>query len=267
MNLITKIAHHTANSYGTLSEAEAYFDKYGRLGDDATWDTLSINQKEYALILAAEILNTFSYRGSKVIKNQRLAFPRFTNDQLKQGYSTLDTYFDVEYTSIVSNKDLSIDSENKFIDLDTPQDVFLKYINNSLFLNQVIKVQRSGDTEYLTIKDMDNDEGNWIQVWEDIEEYTDLTTSISSLNIFGFPEQIKFAQFELAYQVVDTKIFQGTVGDASDFPVSSFNISGAITVRYRKELFTANKFENSNQIDIVYHLIGNWMSSIHGGLV
>jgi hypothetical protein len=266
MDLITIPAYHTSNSYGTLAQAEAYFSSYDRLGDSETWSDLSDNQKKYALMLAAKMLNTFKFRGEKVTRQQKLAFPRFTPYQIiTEEMTQLATFYDITFEAIVEDEELEVE-DNKFISTETSQDTFYTaFDDEELVLDQLIKVVRSG-TEYLTVVDIDAD-GAWIQVKEDIEEETDLTTTIYVSDIFGFPAEIAQAQYELAFQVVDTKIFQGTVGEETEFPVASFNIQNALSVRYSTEMFKSNKFESSGAIDIVYHLLGNWMAGVKGGVV
>jgi hypothetical protein len=264
MDLVTTFAYHTANSYGTLAEADAYFTSYDRLGSSATWDDLTDDQKKYALMLAAQVLNTFSFRGLKCTKAQKLAFPRYTRDQLNGDYAQLDSFYDITYTKVIDEEELNV-ANNRFVATNSSADEFEDYVNDGLYINQMIKVVR-GSTEYLTIKDMDID-GEWVEVNEDIEEETDLTTIIYGSDIFGYPQEVKYAQFELAYQVVDTKLFQGTVGDETEYPVWSFNISGAMTVRYKMSLSNANKFEHSAPLDIVYYLLGPWIAGTKGGLV
>jgi len=263
MALITIPAHHTSNSYGTLAQAESYFSAYDRVAYDDTWNLLSDSQKEYALIIAAKLLNTFNFRGKPVTRQQSLAFPRFTNYQVvNESKDSLATFYDIEYTKFIDEEELDV-SDNKFIDISTSADGFY----NSLYykdiqLNQIIKAVRSG-TEYLTIVDMDGD-GEWIQVKEDIEAESDLTTTLYYSDIFGYPTDVMTAQFELSFQVVNTKIFQATVGENAEKPIASFYIAGAMHVKYTNEMFKLNKFENSSALDIVYYLLGNWMAGVKG---
>jgi len=265
MDLVTTFAYHTANSYGTLAEAEAYYASYRRLGDSNTWNSLTDAQKRFALVIAAQVLNTFSFRGMKCIKNQKLAFPRYTYDQLNGDYAQLDSFYDITYEAILEDTELNV-SDNKFISTSTAANDFYEYIDDGdIVVNQMIKVVRGG-TEYLTVRDMDID-GEWIQVNETVEEESDLTTTIYTSDIFGYPEEVKYAQFELAHQVVDTKLFQGTIGAETEYPVWSFNISGAMTVRYKMSLANANKFENSMPIDIVHYLLGPWLAGVKGYVV
>ena len=265
MDLITTLAYHTANSYGTLAEAESYYSTYDRLGDSNTWNNLTDDQKKFSLVIAAQVLNTYSFRGMKCIKNQKLAFPRYTYAQLNGDYAQLDSFYDITYTSILDDIELNV-TDNKFISTSTSADDFYDYIDDDdIVINQMIKAVRGG-TEYLTIKDMDVD-GEWIQVNETIEEETDLATDIYASDIFGYPDEIKYAQFELAYQVVDTKLFQGTVGSETEYPISSFSISGATSVRYASAISNANKFENSATIDIVSYLLEPWLAGIKGYVV
>lgn len=266
MSIITIPAHHTSNSYGTLAQAEAYFTSYGRLGTTETWSDLSDNQKTYALLLAAKMLNTFNFRGLPVTRQQKLAFPRFTPYQLiTEEMTQLATFYDIEYEEIITDEELEVE-DNKFIATETSQDTFYSAFDNEyLVLDGLIKVVR-GSTEYLTVTDIDAD-GAWIQVKEDIEEESDLTTTIYTSDIFGFPDEIAQAQYELAFQVVDTRIFQATVGEDVEYPIASFNFSNALYVKYSTEMFKSNKFESSGAIDIVYYLLGTWLSGIKGGVV
>jgi predicted small secreted protein len=265
MDLITTIAHHTANSYGTLEEAEAYLLKYDRIDSGSTWNNLSDDQKKYALMIAAKVLNTFSFRGVKVNKQQKLAFPRYTDEQIDDGYAQLSSFYEIEYQTVVDGEDLTV-SDNQFVSTDSLQNTFYDYLTDgTLQINQMIKVVRS-TSEYLTLIDMDAD-GAWIEVQESVEQETDLTTSIYASNIYGIPFEVFQAQVELAFQVVDTKIFQGTIGDSTEYPVASFNISDALTVRYKHDLTAANKFENTVPLDIVFYLLGNWIAALKGRMV
>jgi len=265
MDLITTLAYHTANSYGTLAEAEAYFTSYSRLGSSETWSSLSTDQKKFALMIAAQVLNTFGFRGLKCIKNQKLAFPRYTVDQLNGDYAPLDSFYGITYTEILADTDFNV-LNNKIYATNSSLDDFYDYIDDGdLLINQMIKVDRGG-TEYFTITDMDID-GAWIEVQEDIEEETDTLADLYASDIFGFPVEVKYAQFETAYQIVDTKIFQGTVGEETERPVASFNVTGALSVRYQKELFKSNRFENSVPLDLIYYLLGPWLAGIKGYMI
>ena len=265
MDLIVTPAYHTSNSYGTLAQAEVYFTSYDRLGTSATWDDLTDTQKKFALVLAANVLNTFKFRGEKCNKQQKLAFPRISYQHLLNDYAPLASFYDIEYETIIEDTEFTV-SDNKFISTSTDADDFYDYIDDKdIQVGQLIKVVRSG-TEYLTIVDMDVD-GEWIQVKEDIEEETDVDTSIYAADLFGFPDEVMWAQFELAYQVVDTKLFQGTVGKEVDQPISSFYISGAMNVKYASEMFKINTFDNASPIDIVYYLLSDWLAGVRGATV
>ena len=266
MDLITIPAHHTSNSYGTLDQADDYFSDYSRVPSGDSWDSLSDEQKEYALFIAAKLLNTFNFRGKPVTRQQSLAFPRFTNYQVvNESKDSLATFYDIEYTKFIDEEELNV-SNNKFIDESTSADAFYtSFYNEDIKLNQIIKAVRS-TTQYLTIVDMDAD-GEWIQVKEPISAEADLTTTLYYSDIFGYPEEVRMAQFELAYQVVNTKIFQATVGENTDMPIASFYIAGAMHVKYANEMFKSNKFESSGALDLVYYLLGNWMAGIKGTTV
>jgi len=115
MDLITTLAYHTANSYGTLVEAESYYSTYNRLGDSNTWNNLTDDQKKFSLVIAAQVLNTYSFRGMKCIKNQKLAFPRYTYAQLNGDYAQLDSFYDITYTSILDDIELNVVHIHKYI--------------------------------------------------------------------------------------------------------------------------------------------------------
>jgi len=263
MNLITTPAYHTSNSYGTVEQADAYFATYSRMADDDAWLFLSDNQKEYALYIAAQLLNTISFRGKPVTLQQKLAFPRFTNYQVfTEGKTSLQTFYDIEFTSLIADVDFYV-TDNKFIDTSSSANAFYEYVTDKdINIGQLIKVVRGG-TEYLTIHDMDID-GDWIQVKEDIEEESGLTATIYVSDIYGFPDEVMWAQFEMAYQVVSTRIFQATVGENVEQPVQSFYMPGALQVRYTTEMFKTNRFENSGALDIMYSLLGNWIAGVKG---
>jgi predicted small secreted protein len=265
MDLIVTPAYHTSNSYGTLAQAESYFASYNRLGTSATWDDLSDTNKKFSLVLAANVLNTFKFRGEKCNKQQKLAFPRISPQHLLNDYAPIASFYDIEYETIIDEEELNV-TNNRFVSTSTDADDFYDAIDDKdIQVGQLIKVVR-GTTEYLTIDDMDVD-GEWIQVKEDIEEETDLTTSIYAADIFGFPNEVMYAQFELAYQVVDTKLFQGTVGKEVEQPISSFYIAGAMHVKFRDEMFKVNSFDNSSPIDIVHYLLSDWLAGVRGATV
>lgn len=266
MDLITTPAYHTSNSYGTLTQADAYFTSYNRLSASNTWDALSDNQKKFALYMAAKILNTFGFRGKPVTRQQSLAFPRYTNYQVvHEDKDSIATFYDIDYTKLIDEEDFTV-TNNRFYSTNSSADMFYNDLDDGdLLINQLLKVVR-GSTEYLTVKDIDID-GEWLEVKEDIEEETDLTTTIYASDIFGFPDEIMYAQFELAYQVVDTKIFEGTVGKETESPISSFYIAGAMHVKYRDELFKANRFENTVPMDIIYYFLGDWLAGVKGRMV
>jgi predicted small secreted protein len=226
---------------------------------------LSTNQKTYALIIGANILNTFSFRGEKCNKQQKLAFPRISPQNLLGNYSQIASFYDIEYETIIDAEELNV-SNNRFVSTNSSADEFYTAIDDKdIQIGQLLKVVRSS-TEYLTIEDMDVD-GEWIQTKEDIEEESDLTTSIYAANIFGFPTEVMYAQFELAYQVVDTKLFQGTVGEEVNQPIASFYIAGAMHVKYAAEMFKINTFDNSSPIDIVHYLLSDWLAGVRGATV
>jgi hypothetical protein len=266
MDLITTPAYHTSNSYGTLAQATTYYSTYGRLNYSSTWDNLTTDEQEYALVIAAKLLNTFNFRGIPVTRAQKLAFPRFTNYQMvHEDKTSLATFYDIEYEKIIDAEELTV-TGNKFISTNSSADMFYNYLDNeTLLINQLIKVVRGG-TEYFTVLDIDAD-GEWIEVKEAVESESDPTTTIYVSDIFGFPNEIMYAQFELANQVVDTKIFQATIGEATEKPIASFYIAGAMHVTYENELFKANKFENSVALDIVHYLLGDWLAGVKGRMV
>lgn len=64
----------TANSYETLTGANAYFD--GRPGSDA-WLDAADAEKEQALVAATTSLDARQYAGSRASGDQALAWPRY----------------------------------------------------------------------------------------------------------------------------------------------------------------------------------------------
>ena len=61
------------NSYGTVAEADTYFED--RL-DRAAWTNADDDQKSQALITATSILDDMTWTGVAVSESQTLAFPR-----------------------------------------------------------------------------------------------------------------------------------------------------------------------------------------------
>lgn len=75
MSLITRIGASSANSFVTLDQADAIMPVV--LPDDVSaWTALSTAQKEYRLVVAAQIMSYLALRGKKTYHNQALCFPR-----------------------------------------------------------------------------------------------------------------------------------------------------------------------------------------------
>lgn len=265
MEIITTPASHKSNSYLTLAQAETYLNDYGRT--NAEWDNLSDNQKKFALILAANALNTFTYKGKKVVINQSLAFPRFTNYQVvkekkKQYKSLFWATQEEELDAVVLSADIKIEN-NKLVDVSSVANCFYSsqyygYID----INQIIKVSGLSTNTYLTIKDIDND-GEWIEIKETIadEDAPSGGVDIYSTPLFGFPDEVGYAQAELAHQVISTDIFQAEIGTLPELMPESFDLGGTLSVKYGNRLFGTSKFskDQTSPLDIVYQLLGKWL--------
>ena len=270
MKIITNPAKHNSNSYITLGQAETYLNDYGRL--DSEWDNLSDNQKEFALLLAAKSLNTFSYKGKKVTTTQNLAFPRFTNYQIvKENKEQYKSFFwatrDSELTNIVSSADISI-ANNKLVS--STNSFYNPYYYGYIDINQIIKITGLSTDTYLTIKDID-DEGGWVEIKETISDETAPSggVNIQSTPLFGFPDEVGYAQAELALQVINLDIFQEEIGTLPELMPESFDLGGTLSVKYGKQLFGTSKFskDQTSPLDIVYHLLGSWLAGVGGRIV
>ena len=62
-----------ANSYVTLTEANAYFET---VPDSTTWDNKTDDQKNRSLIAATRWIDSFVYYGDRCDDGQALKFPR-----------------------------------------------------------------------------------------------------------------------------------------------------------------------------------------------
>ena len=62
-----------ANSYVTLTEANAYFET---VPDSTTWDNKTVDQKNRSLIAATRWIDSFVYYGNRCDDGQALKFPR-----------------------------------------------------------------------------------------------------------------------------------------------------------------------------------------------
>ena len=76
MALITTVGSTNANSYATLVEADIYLQLRLQSLDVSTWSTLSTDEKEFRMIMAATLLDGMRFRGIRACKTQALAFPR-----------------------------------------------------------------------------------------------------------------------------------------------------------------------------------------------
>ena len=275
MNIITTPAHRTSNSYISLADADTYLSTYGRVASSDTWNDITDDQKKLALVLAANALNTFKYRGKPVTRTQNLAFPRFTWYQInKEGKTQYKSFFwatrEEELTSIISADDISV-SSNKLTDVSSSADGFYSpYYYEDIDVNQIIKVTGLSTDTYLTVKDIDAG-GEWIEIKESIDDESVPSggVDIEATPLFGFPDEVGYAQAELAYQVINTDIFQADIGTLPDPLPESFDLGGTLSVRYGSRLFGTSKFskDQTSPLDIVYHLLGSWISSVGGGVV
>lgn len=74
MTLVTKVGGKESNSFVTLAEAETII---ATLPDDTTeWDALTDDEKEYRLILGANLMSALPLRGYRSFEGQYLCFPR-----------------------------------------------------------------------------------------------------------------------------------------------------------------------------------------------
>lgn len=80
MALVTTIGASSANSYITVAEADTILDD-AAIWDMAAWDALEDTAKEYRLLLAAALMNQFSWAAYPIYTNQALAFPRWWTDE------------------------------------------------------------------------------------------------------------------------------------------------------------------------------------------
>ena len=74
MTLVTKVGGKESNSFVTLAQAETII---ALLPDDTTeWDGLSDDEKEYRLILGANLMSSLPLKGYRSFEGQYLCFPR-----------------------------------------------------------------------------------------------------------------------------------------------------------------------------------------------
>lgn len=74
MSLNIRTGGRETDSFVTVAEADVLIEQ---LPDDSTeWQALSTAQKEYRLILAAQLVGYLPLRGYKIYRGQALAFPR-----------------------------------------------------------------------------------------------------------------------------------------------------------------------------------------------
>lgn len=275
MELKTTPARHDSNSYISLTDAESYFSSYNRLAKSETWPFLTEAQQKFALFLAAKALDTFSFRGQQVTHTQNRAFPRLSWYQINVEKETpWESFFKAtrptELTSIVDSGDIEV-SNNKLADTSSSGDAFYNpYFYEKIDINQVIKVTGLSTDEYLTIKDIAFD-GSYIEIKEDIADESVPTggVDIDATPLFGFSEEIGYAQAELAFQYVDTNVFQANINEIPEPALKSWTMGNNIEVTYQNNFWGFSKFspERVTSLDIVYMLLGDWITSVGGGVV
>jgi len=82
MSLVASVAGFNTDSYVSVAEADSYFRKRHGAGD---WFSLSAEEKESLLALAARDIDIGNYYGEKYYDNQTLQFPRDDHDTV-EGY-------------------------------------------------------------------------------------------------------------------------------------------------------------------------------------
>lgn len=162
-------------------------------------------------------------------------------------------------------------SSNKLTDTSSSADAFYDpYYYWHIDINQVIKVTGLSTDTYLTIKDIPSD-GSYLEIKETISNESAPTggVDIDATPLFGFPDEVGYAQAELAYQVVNTDIFQKDVGAMPEPLPISFELGVTLSARYGQLLFGTSKFskDQTSPLDIVYYLLGPWISAVGGRCV
>ena len=264
MELITTPAHFYANSYITLEEADSYFTTYDRVPSDSSWYNLTDTQKEYALILAAYALNTLPYKGYKVVRNQPLAFPRYSEFDVKNNfaiiYNTFDDAIDKDNLTPVA-----IDA-----DIDVSNNQFVLQVSGDSFSNikklQVIKVDGFlNNSGFFTVK---KNTDTTIMPYEKLTDEDGFNIDIYITPIPGIHDNIRQAQAEMAWQVINTTIFQKDIEDMPEPPIRRLDLGGVLRIDYRSEIFR-NRFDfgQSSPLDMVYYLLSPWLTSVRGRFV
>lgn len=190
MALITTVGGNDSNSYATVEESDSYLELMYRGEIPASWDELDEPDKENRLIIAALLMNQFSWRGEKACRDQNLSFPRW--------WRTDDEH------------DLMADDEDTFIN------------------------------------------------YSDIPDGTGPVT----------PAEVKYAQTELAYQVV-SHILQL---DPLAFPekeIKMFELGGSLGIEFFGNSSNPAMFAKAKltSLDVVYAYLGKWLERIGGAVV
>ena len=275
MDLITTPAHPNANSYISIDAASTYFNTYQRVPYSNTWNNLTNDQKKFALVLAAKALNTFNYKGKKVTKTQTLAFPRYSYYQInKENKSQYKDFFWATRTQVLdtlcTSQEIKI-LDNKLYDVSSSADLFYNlHYNGYIDFNQVIKQSGLSCDTYLTVDYIDPS-GEYLTIKETIEDESEPSSGVDlyATPLFGYPEEVGQAQAEIAMQVINTNIFQADINELPEPQPKRLELGGTLSVHYKDALWGNSKFstDKANSLDIVYLLLGDWLSSTGGRLV
>ena len=104
MSLKTSVGGRDSNSFATLAEANSHI---ADLPNDSTeWDGLSDDQKEYRLILAAQLMSMLPWKGRRTYCGQNLALPRDVPG-MKTGYPADVKNAQTEIAYLVIHRGLS----------------------------------------------------------------------------------------------------------------------------------------------------------------
>jgi len=274
LSLKTTPAREDSNSYISLTKTESYFSDFSRLGDNSTWPLLSDNQKILALHLSTRLLDSFAFKGQKVTATQKLAFPRFTWYQLNvENIKQYRNFFWAtrgnELESIVSSGDIKV-LNNKLIDTSSSSDAFYSpHYNGYIENNQVIKQSGLSAETYLTIDYIAND-GSEITIKEDIndENVPSDGVDINATLLFGYPEEVGWAQAEIAFQIINLSMFQADIQEPPERLIRSYDLGGSLEVRYQNEMRKESRLgkDRFTTSDIVYLHLNHWLG-IEGKVV
>ena len=106
---------------------------------------------------------------------------------------------------------------------------------------------------------------NYPSYEDDYLDYADIPTTVAPT----VPQEVKWAQSELAYQVVHSGILSVDVLAFPEREIKSFGLGGSLSIEFVGGLLNRTQFAKAriSSTDIIELYLSRWIRSVNGGVV